>query len=181
MVLVLMISMVVYIFLPDIIQKYKEKEASIVFREVEQQEVKQEEPEDPYRMVKELTGCHDKTLQHQINRRGDFVVLTNYVVAEKRFRCHESVTYTTHADFTFLDNLVPVVVRWNGPVSIALYAPGDDFEKTVDSIEYLRRCTVKTVWNFVTFHIVFRSKHLPKRVRKILGFSLDSAYTQKRH
>ncbi len=43
--------------------------------------------------------------------RGTFWVLYNYIRAEKFFNCNESITYTTHADHRFMDNLEPLLER----------------------------------------------------------------------
>lgn len=114
--------------------------------------------------VKEITNCLDRAMVPKTQQRGDYWVLYNYVTAEKRFKCHESITYTTHADYSFMDNLVPLVERWKGPVSIAMHAPGSDFENTIDSIAYLRDCTTPLIKEYVTFHIFFSTKHVPKQV-----------------
>lgn len=63
------------------------------------------------RPLRELLGCQDKTNRRRIAQRGDYWVLYNYVPARRWFRCDESITYTTHADFTFLDNLEPLLDR----------------------------------------------------------------------
>lgn len=114
--------------------------------------------------VKEVTKCLDKPLLFKTQQRGDYWVLYNYIQAERTFKCHESITYTTHADYSFMDNLVPLIERWQGPLSIALHAPGTDFKNTLDSIAYLRDCTDSLVKEFVTFHIYFSTKHVPKEV-----------------
>lgn len=56
--------------------------------------------------------------------------------------------------------------RWNAPVSLAMHAPGTDFVPTVGAIKYLRDCLPEShlVRQFVTFHIYFSSKHIPKNV-----------------
>lgn len=62
-----------------------------------------------YRM---LLNCFTKSYSPYVEQRGDFWVLKNYVRAEHGdLKCYESVTYTTHADYTFLDNLVPLLER----------------------------------------------------------------------
>lgn len=59
-----------------------------------------------------LLNCHDKDYDPYTVQRGDFWVLRNYVRADHGpLRCYETVTYTTHADYTFLDNLVPLLER----------------------------------------------------------------------
>lgn len=117
--------------------------------------------------VREVTKCLDKPMISKTQQRGDYWVLYNYVKAEKQFRCHESITYTTHADYSFMDNLVPLLERWRGPVSIAMHAPGTDFNNTLDSIAYLRDCSeTNLVRQYVTFHVYFSTKHVPKWVSR---------------
>ncbi|XP_008559945.1 beta-1,4-glucuronyltransferase 1 [Microplitis demolitor] len=114
--------------------------------------------------LKDIIKCNDKSLEARIAQRGDYWVLYNYVPMSIYVGCWESVTYTTHADFTFLDNLEPLLRRWQAPVSIALHAPGTDFQPTLDSIRYLRNCGSPLVSQFTTFHIYFNSKHVPRSV-----------------
>ncbi|XP_060651679.1 beta-1,4-glucuronyltransferase 1-like isoform X2 [Drosophila nasuta] len=119
--------------------------------------------------VRSLLNCYERDYDQQTLQRGDFWVLQNYVRAEHgELKCHESITYTTHADYTFLDNLVPLLERWNAPISIAMHAPGTDFQPTLDSIKYLRDCVPgnQLVRAFATFHIYFGTKHIPKSVPK---------------
>lgn len=98
-------------------------------------------------------------------QRGDYWVLYNYVKSDLEHSCEESVTYTTHADYSFLDNLLPLIERWQGPVSIALHAPGHDFIATINSIRFIRDCTLHDlVRRYATFHVYFSTKHVPKQV-----------------
>lgn len=93
--------------------------------------------------------------------------MRNYIKAgHGPLGCTDSITYTTHADYTFLDNVIPLLERWRGPLSIALHAPGSDFAPTLDTIRYLRDCArgSELVREYVTFHIYFGSKHMPKQV-----------------
>jgi hypothetical protein len=111
-----------------------------------------------------LFPCDDLTPKTHFGQRGPFWVLYNYVRPRRVFSCDESITYTTHADFTFLDNLVPLLERWQGPISLTLYAPGNDFSDTMRRINYLRECAPSSylVKDFVTFHLFFDYKHTPK-------------------
>lgn len=63
--------------------------------------------------------------------------------------------------------------RWNAPISIALHAPGTDFLPTANAIKYLRDCLPESnlVRQFVTFHIYFSSKHVPKVVSYMREFA----------
>lgn len=96
-------------------------------------------------------------------------MLENYIVAERTsVACSESITYTTHTDYTFLDNLVTVVDRWRAPVSVAIYVPGDDFKNAADSIYYMRSCldnqrNMDLIKEFVSFHLYFDGAHMPSQ------------------
>lgn len=113
--------------------------------------------EDPSTRIIE---CNDQILKPAIKQRGAFWVLYNYVRARRNFRCDESITLTAPADFRFLDNVAPLVQRWQGPISIALHAPGFDLSRTLKSIAYLRKCTNPDVSEYVTFHIFFEQDHI---------------------
>ena len=97
--------------------------------------------------------------------RNKYWVLYNYVRAEKLFNCNETITYTTHGDFSFLDNLEPLLARWRGPVSVAVYAPGSDLDDTIDAILYFRDCgDTDLVRSYATFHVFFDLDHIPANV-----------------
>jgi len=99
--------------------------------------------------------------------RGKYWVLYNYIRSATKFSCNESITYTTHGDFTFLDNLEPLLERWRGPISVAVYAPGTDLEDSIDAILYFRDCSNTTlVRDLATFHIYFDLSHMPGQVPK---------------
>lgn len=116
------------------------------------------------RKVEDVVKCHDRNTDPRTAQRSDFWVLYNYIPASRKFRCHETVTYTTHADYTFLDNLAPLLERWQGPVSLAIHAPGTDFAPTLEAIRYARDCLSPLVSEYVTFHVFFGTRHVPKQV-----------------
>lgn len=116
--------------------------------------------------LKEAVPCNEKSTEPRRAQRGDYWVLYNYVPMSMSVRCWESVTYTTHADYTFLDNLEPLLERWRAPISIAMHAPGTDFPATLDAIRYSRNCGSPLVSQLVTFHVFFSSKHVPKLVNE---------------
>lgn len=82
--------------------------------------------------------CLEKDLSPKKAMRGQYWVLYNYVPARTQLKCNETVTYTTHCDHTFLDNVVPLVKRWQGPISVALYTPGSDYDDALKAISYYR-------------------------------------------
>lgn len=95
-------------------------------------------------------------------------MLKNYIKADHGdIQCFETMTISTFGDYTFLDNLVPLIERWIAPISLALNAPGSDFDKTLSAIMYLRKCNEKSshlIRKFVTFHLVFDYNHLPRNI-----------------
>ncbi|CAH0553654.1 unnamed protein product [Brassicogethes aeneus] len=158
------ITLLTVSFLVFVITKYKPHEHPQVkvVKEYIIQKVSYENTES-IKTVNKM-GCYDKPLDQKIYQRGEYWVMTNYIKPKMEFHCHESITYTTHGDFQFLDNLPPLVERWLGPVSIALHAPGDDFKDTLESMLYFRECTSNMIREYVSFHVYFHNKHLPKEI-----------------
>ncbi|KAJ8952953.1 hypothetical protein NQ318_006570 [Aromia moschata] len=122
----------------------------------------------------DVISCGDVTLEQEVYQRGNFVVFQNYIVAEKQFRCNESITLTSPGDYRFLDNVVPLVDRWRGPISVALYAPGYDFFTTLQSIAYLRTCETALIREYVTFHLFFEHDHFPKSEKPLISIYQDT-------
>ncbi|KAK5646122.1 hypothetical protein RI129_004586 [Pyrocoelia pectoralis] len=114
-------------------------------------------------IIKNSTNCRNNYSKYKVGKRNTYDILYNYVISSKRFDCEESITYVTHADYTFLDNLQPLLEKWNGPISLALHAPGTDFYKTVESIAYLRSCS-SLVSELTTFHLYFLEDHAPSEI-----------------
>lgn len=66
-----------------------------------------------------------------------------------------------------MNNLIPLVERWRGPVSIALHAPGTDFETTIKSIFFMRNCLDNPlIKDFITFHLYFDKTFIPAYIPK---------------
>ena len=103
--------------------------------------------------------------------------MKNYVRADY-VHCHDTITYTTHSDFTFLENVIPLLERWEAPLSIALYAPGSDFDSTLSSIMYLRNCNPQgfLVQQYATFHIFFDSQYFPLKQIPSKFEDIEKAY-----
>lgn len=118
-------------------------------------------------MYPDFHSCYTAPLSQFYHQRGDYWVLENYIPADQVFKCDESVTYTTHGDYTFLDNLDEITRRWQGPISVSVYAPGDDFESSLKTIMYLRDCRADgRIRDFVTFHLIIHSDHMPAKVHE---------------
>ncbi|RXG53946.1 Beta-1,4-glucuronyltransferase 1 [Armadillidium vulgare] len=113
------------------------------------------------KMYPDFSHCSTKSLISKFIQWGNYRVLQNYVKATETFLCNESVTYATHGELGFLHNLVELASRWQGPISVAVYAPGESFQKTLDVIFHLRECGHNEVKKLVTFHIFFDSDRMP--------------------
>lgn len=113
-----------------------------------------------------MIDCKDKNDSSRIIQHGSYWLLRNYVKASIHFGCNETITYTTHCDFTFLESVVPLLERWQAPVSIAVWSPRKYFVLTLQSISRLRNCNEKSslVRQFVTFHLFFDSENIPEKV-----------------
>jgi len=122
---------------------------------------------DPQHPAELKLPCQDRDISFSYTQRGAFWVLNNYIQADDYYRCNESVTYTTHGDVTFLDNLIPLTQRWDGPLSMTVYSPGTDYEIAMRSIAYLRQCTDTDIRRKVTFHLVVDDRHFPGFLRKL--------------
>lgn len=117
------------------------------------------------KMYPDLHQCGgNPSLRHRKYQRGEHWVLENYFPAGHTFPCNDSITYTTHGDYTFLENLEPLTSRWQGPVSMAIYAPGKDFQATIDAIAFLRSCGSQDIKKFVSFHLIFPTSHFPDEI-----------------
>lgn len=116
--------------------------------------------------LRDILKCNDKSMEVDIEYHGEYLIFKNFVKAEKEHKCDESITLSAPADYRFLDNVVPLVERWVGPISVALYAPGYDFFSSLHSIAYLRKCshTSDLIRQYVTFHLFFEHEHTPNHV-----------------
>ncbi|KAH6934016.1 hypothetical protein HPB50_019483 [Hyalomma asiaticum] len=84
---------------------------------------------------------------------------------------NDSVTLTTHATHEFLQHVPVLCSRWQGPVSVAVYAPGTDYAVALDKIALLRHCGDPCVRANVSWHVMFDKNHAPPRAAMVNGSS----------
>ncbi|ETN58801.1 N-acetyl lactosaminide beta-1,3-N-acetyl glucosaminyl transferase [Anopheles darlingi] len=115
------------------------------------------------RRLKTILNCHTPTNEYRLEPHGSYYLLRNFIAAEQPVECYETITYTTHGDYSFLDNVVPLLERWQAPVSVALYSPGTDLDRTVERLRLLRDCDDhrQIVRRYVSFHLYLDFEHLP--------------------
>jgi beta-1,4-glucuronyltransferase 1 len=63
---------------------------------------------------------------------------------------------------------IKIFHRWKAPVSIAIYAPGTDFDSAVSIILFLRNCISQSslVKEHATFHVFMELTLMPKHLEK---------------
>jgi len=110
-----------------------------------------------------LDSCREKSTDTRIKMRGtEYWVAYNYIKPTLKFKCNETITITSHTEIPYLHNLEPLLERWNGPVSVAVFTPGSDYQDALEAVHYYRQCTNTTlVLQYVTFHFYFPINHLP--------------------
>lgn len=110
-----------------------------------------------------LDTCIEKSAETRVKMRGtEYWVAYNYIKPTLTFRCNETITITSHTEIPYLHNLEPLLERWGGPVSVAVFTPGSDYRDALEAVHYYRQCTnTSLVSQYVTFHFYFPTKHLP--------------------
>ncbi|XP_059081932.1 beta-1,4-glucuronyltransferase 1-like [Tigriopus californicus] len=102
-------------------------------------------------------------LQERLNH----TIFFNFKARAKAFIGGPHVTLTTIADTNFLHHIVPMVQRWNGPISLCVFAPGDHFDLAVRQIQWLVSCSnTSLVHDWVSFHFVFPKALGPNKIFK---------------
>ena len=108
-----------------------------------------------------------------------------------------------HGDHTFLDNLIPLLKRWQGPISISLFTPGSDYIDAMLAVTYYRYILIQfmvlidsdqnlfsillhfftyrkclnesyLVQNYATFHFYFPKSHLPKEGELLSSYQANN-------
>ena len=114
-------------------------------------------------ILKDLLNCKNENKRNAKQQRGQYLVYSNYIKRKLKFKCYETVTYATHGEFTFLENLLEITDRWKGPISVSIHCSGDDYNNTMKTILYLKQC-YKGIDKFVSFHLIFHEEHFPSLI-----------------
>uniref|UniRef100_L7MAL0 Putative glycosyltransferase n=1 Tax=Rhipicephalus pulchellus TaxID=72859 RepID=L7MAL0_RHIPC len=90
-----------------------------------------------------------------------YVVQEDFILSDISVPFNDSVTLTTQATHEFLQHVPVLCSRWQGPVSVAVFAPGTDYAIALDKIAFLRHCHDPCVSANVTWHMVYDRDHAP--------------------
>ncbi|XP_054166208.1 beta-1,4-glucuronyltransferase 1-like [Oppia nitens] len=97
--------------------------------------------------------------------RGLYTVLNNYIPADLDHydQLDTSVTMTTQGTYSFIHHIEHQCQRWEGPISMAVYAPGDEFALAINLIYYMKQCSNPCVRTRTTWHLVYDTLYSPAR------------------
>lgn len=90
-----------------------------------------------------------------------YVVQWDFIPSDLSVPFNDSVTLTTQATHEFLQHVPVLCSRWQGPISVAVFAPGTDYAVALDKIAFLRHCDDPCVSANVTWHMVYDRDHAP--------------------
>ena len=113
-------------------------------------------------------GEESKRPWWKFENRSSYSVLRNYIIGSgqtidvdgsilRRDDFDLSVTYTTQGSYEFLHHAEQLCRRFDGPVSIAVYAPSSEFQIAVNLIYYLRECGHPCVRRNISWHMIYDS------------------------
>lgn len=108
--------------------------------------------------------------------RGSYSVINSFVMSDQASPA-DSITLTTQGSYEFLRHSVPLCKRWDGPISIAVYAPGDDFPIALQIIHFYRRCRDSCVRRDITWHLIYDSNYGPS----LTNISFPDTYVTAPH
>lgn len=115
-------------------------------------------------IIRTITKCKDTPREKRVEHHGNYFIFYNFIEATEQFKCDQSVTYATYSEAGQLKNLEAIVSIFDGPISIAVYTPRNDFLATLDEIALLRNCRNPKIRELVTFHLFFDTGNVPKKV-----------------
>lgn len=115
--------------------------------------------------LQKIFNTMDLQLGRWDNRRmykffDNVIVGTNFAELSEQFL----VTLATQSSLDKLISLIQVAKHWNGPISVAVFAVGDEeLTRLLHFILYLRQCFLD-IQQKVTFHFAFPKDHIPAAI-----------------
>lgn len=99
-------------------------------------------------------------LSPELGKQGSYRVIYNVLQGSWPKNQTNSVTYCSHLTPDFLFYLTEIVVRWEGPISIAAFVPGYDASTTLCLLQKLCYCVPEM--SKVSLHFVFPIDYPPE-------------------
>ncbi|CAL1265363.1 unnamed protein product [Larinioides sclopetarius] len=117
------------------------------------------------------------TLPWETEQRDKYTVIKRYIPADGPSPAYEeSVTLCTQGTFEFLQHVPELCDRWEGPLSVSVYAPGTDLPVAVRKILFLRKCGPPCVHLNVTWHLVYETSLAPTLLEAPMEIADMAAY-----
>ncbi|XP_055931430.1 beta-1,4-glucuronyltransferase 1-like isoform X2 [Argiope bruennichi] len=117
------------------------------------------------------------TLPWETEQRDKYTVIKRYIPADGPSPGYEeSVTLCTQGTFEFLQHVPELCDRWEGPLSVSVYAPGTDLAVAVRKILFLRKCGPPCVHLNVTWHLVYETSLAPAQLESPMEVADMAAY-----
>lgn len=115
--------------------------------------------------LQKIFNTMDLQLGRWDNRRM-YKLFDNVIVGSRFTELNEQflTTLATQSSLDKLNSLIQVAKHWNGPISVAVFAVGDDeLTRLLFYIIYLRQCFLD-IQEKVTFHFAFPKDHVPSAI-----------------
>ncbi|KAH8377627.1 hypothetical protein KR093_006323, partial [Drosophila rubida] len=115
------------------------------------------------KVKKMFTPCSLDRSRLQLEQNGDYWIYNGFMRSKTKLKGNMSITLTTHGTFRDLVHMKWLLVRWNAPISMAIYVDESDYEQLLDRLYYVKYCTVFSMsWpHWMSMQLVFHDKHLP--------------------
>ncbi|RWS05376.1 beta-1:4-glucuronyltransferase 1-like protein [Dinothrombium tinctorium] len=92
-----------------------------------------------------------------LDSSGEYRIINHFLRANSlgaRNHIRKDVTLVTHSSISRLHNLITVIERWQGLVSLSLFTLTEDIPLAIETLLLLRRCNSIIRYN-VSFHLIY--------------------------
>ncbi|GFU51502.1 beta-1,4-glucuronyltransferase 1 [Nephila pilipes] len=90
----------------------------------------------------------------------DYCVISQYNEIQKNTSSLGLVTLCTQGTVEFLHHVIILCNRWNGPMSVAVYSPLEDYLDAQNTVKFIRKCDF-CVRQWVSWHFFYRKQRMP--------------------
>ncbi|GFQ99398.1 beta-1,4-glucuronyltransferase 1 [Trichonephila clavata] len=91
---------------------------------------------------------------------GNYCVISPYNEIQKNSTDLGVVTLCTQGTIEFLHHVIILCNRWNGPMSVAVYSPPEDYVDARTVVNLIRKCDF-CVRQWVSWHFFYRKQRMP--------------------
>ncbi|XP_022901549.1 beta-1,4-glucuronyltransferase 1-like [Onthophagus taurus] len=95
----------------------------------------------------------------ELGEKGAYRVVYNVIDARKSSLLTVPLTYASHASIEFVNYISEIAIKWDGPISLAMFVPDADAEIAINQLVTLCQCLPDM--SRVSVHFIFPLKHPP--------------------